>query len=443
MERVIRTLLAVTLPFGQLAWPGPASARPTMLRPEPDKAGLEEALAPLSPAAQALDRRLRETAPAGLEEPGFISQDPTRSEVLRNQYRTGVLATEAFVNQVLAPVREPLVASDELVVAPAAYRPSPLTAGGPPDRRGAIQAQGDYSVRVLLADGRLNAQEARSARAAVEALLRALPPETSDNEAVEQMLEVLRVATGVLDPLETVKQAANREALRHLPAMGERVSSDLARAMALGILGNGWDLASQPERERIVAEGFGVQAALDRVEPLARQLTDQEAYAIFVSALAESPNGPVLFLVDNAGEIVFDLPLIKLLAGQGRPVILVGKSLPHANDMTAEDLRQFLQAPPVREYLGAAARGRVSVIASGTAMTGLDLRRATPELIRAWQPAAIIYAKGQGMVETLRHAGSPLTRDVYHAVLVKDPAYFAAEPVQVQRGDPLFLRTAA
>lgn len=152
--------------------------------------------------------------------------------------------------------------------------------------------------------------------------------------------------------------------------------------------------------------------------------------------------------MDNAGEIIFDLPLLRLLLDRGYRVILAGKALPHANDMTAGDLRALLRRRQVREYLGEDRVRRIQVIASGAAMSGMDLRRATRPLIQAWQRATVIYAKGQGMVETLRYDPPPrrglkrLSRPVFHALQVKTPEYFR-EPVELRRGDALFVRTPA
>lgn len=50
MRRLFKAILLTVCALGQLAWPSPGSARTFQLRPEPDTAGLEEALAPQSAA---------------------------------------------------------------------------------------------------------------------------------------------------------------------------------------------------------------------------------------------------------------------------------------------------------------------------------------------------------------------------------------------------------
>lgn len=305
----------------------------------------------------------------------------------------------------------------------------------------------------------------RHAREAVETLLSRLDGEAvpgrrmremSDNEVMEMMLELVRVATGVADPYAQTgidprfktKRQMNEEALLHLDGMERAVrqSEDpLRAAINMGIIGNAIDFADAAQRRKLQDEGFDVARAIRGAADLPYRLDARDECA---AALRAAPHGKVLFLVDNAGEIIFDLPLLRLLLEQGREVVVGGKSLPHANDMTAEDLQELFADPRVRDDLGAARldAGQLHVIATGTCMTGCDLRRATPELVKAWREAAVVYAKGQGMVETLRYA--PLSRDIFHAVKVKATRYFhekdaAGNEIPLSAGDNLFLRTSA
>lgn len=258
--------------------------------------------------------------------------------------------------------------------------------------------------------------------------------EMADAEIVEMYCAIVRAITGVEDPYATVKQQYTTMALEQLPAMAHVVDTQTPDrrwdvAISLGILGNAMDFADPRQQCRMDGGGFDMSAELARAATL--------PYVEGLDARADLrrvPLGSVLFLADNAGEIVFDLPLIRLWQQEGRAVTVVGKSIPCYNDVTADDLRAFFTDTRVRDYLGRIP----TVLASGTQMIGVDLRRATPEFVEAWRAAAIVYAKGQGMVQTLRYA--PLLRDVFHAVQVKDPLYFH-EGVTLHPGDALFLHT--
>ena len=357
--------------------------------------------------------------------------------------RGNLLTPAAFVDQVLAPWRTPPVPPRGLVRPDAAYLPSSQRISPTIARRFRGLAW-DLIVRSTA-----DAGVRRQAMTAVETLLARVDGElvpgrpmreVADAEVVEIYCAIVRAVTGVRDPYAAVKRAYTAQALAHLPEIAAIVESAAEPAqrwqvaVSLGILGNAMDFADPLKRAQLETDGFDMRAELRRATAL-RYARGLDARAAFLAALRRAPRGDVLFLADNAGEIVFDLPLIRLWLAAGHPVTLVGKSVPCYNDVTADDLCALLQDRRVREYLG---RRPPRVMAGGTRTIGLDLRRATPPLVLAWRRAAIVYAKGQGMVQTLRYAA--LTRDVFHAVQVKDPAYFH-EGVRLRPGAACFLHT--
>jgi hypothetical protein len=95
----------------------------------------------------------------------------------------------------------------------------------------------------------------------------------------------------------------------------------------------------------------------------------------------------VLYLADNAGEVYFDLPLLKFLSKRTKVEYAV-KIEPIQNDVTAEDLRATGLELPAEVVLG-----------PGT--VGLYLDRASPEFRERFQQAGLVIAKGMGNYETL------------------------------------------
>jgi hypothetical protein len=99
--------------------------------------------------------------------------------------------------------------------------------------------------------------------------------------------------------------------------------------------------------------------------------------------------GKVLYLADNAGEVYFDLPLVKWMRKSAR-VVYVVKPEPVQNDLTLEDIsgtgleREFGQ-----------------VISTGTASPGVVLSLASAEFKREFESADLIFAKGMGHYEAL------------------------------------------
>ena len=389
---------------------------------------------------------------AGLEEPAFVSRDSERSAQLRSLL-TGNWLTSARVNQfiqaVLGPFQQESVPPLGLLKPGAVYSHT-FVRMGQKDTQEAVRRFG----LDLIGRSRVDERTRAAATRVLEVFL-SRPDERvvsgqrlqdlSDNEAIEMVLELLRVATGVQDPYARLKKEYNQNALHYLTVMQHAVrDSDhpLKTAISLGIIGNAIDFADAEQREKLQRGEFSIPAEIRRAENL-RFLVDKRDQ--FAWALKKSQRKELLFLVDNAGEIIFDLPLIRLLLHGGWEITVAGKSLPHANDMLATELEELFQKRRVLKYLGRTqVDERLKVIASGTAMTGLDLRRATPELVQAWRRASIIYAKGQGMIETLRY--NNLSKDVFHAVMVKNPAHFREVdaqglPLLLNRGDVLFLHT--
>jgi len=125
----------------------------------------------------------------------------------------------------------------------------------------------------------------------------------------------------------------------------------------------------------------------------------------------------VLFLADNAGEVFFDLPVVKWMAGFAR-VTYVVKESPVQDDTTLKDLRI------------AGLEGELDrVITTGTATPGVLLHLASDEFKREFAAADLILAKGMGYYETLSEF--PGDGRVLHCLMAK------CKPVADSIGVPL------
>jgi uncharacterized protein with ATP-grasp and redox domains len=97
----------------------------------------------------------------------------------------------------------------------------------------------------------------------------------------------------------------------------------------------------------------------------------------------------VLYLADNAGELYFDLPLVKWMKRFAR-VTYVVKPSPVQNDLTMGDVRSSgLEA----EF------GRV--MSTGVASPGFVFSLASAQFKREFQSADLVFAKGMGHYEAL------------------------------------------
>jgi hypothetical protein len=94
-------------------------------------------------------------------------------------------------------------------------------------------------------------------------------------------------------------------------------------------------------------------------------------------------------LLDNAGEVAFDVPLLSRLAGEGRELWLGVKGGSVLDDLTY----------PEAQRLGLSAYGEL--VSNGNRGVGTDLPLCTEDFLRRLHGSDLVLSKGQGNFETL------------------------------------------
>lgn len=192
----------------------------------------------------------------------------------------------------------------------------------------------------------------------------------------------LRELTGSNDPYRQAKTDQNLMALQLLPELEVMVAAakdPLETAMRLSMAGNVIDLGVN----RVVTASHvrrSVQHALS--EPFAGETKDLRQ----VVSKAKS----ILYLADNAGEIVFDRLLIEQLSPAR--VTLAVRGAPIINDATLADAR------------ATGLDTMVAVIDNGSDAPGTILDDCSETFLQCYHKADLIIAKGQGNYETLSDA---------------------------------------
>lgn len=181
------------------------------------------------------------------------------------------------------------------------------------------------------------------------------------------------------DPYRRIKKEQNRMAdllLKDLEGEIGKADDSLELAVRLAVAGNVIDLGalSQVDRE-------DVQGNLKRSvhEPLSGD------YELFARRVKEART--ILYLADNAGEIVFDRLLVKAL----RParVTVAVRGGPVINDATLEDARE------------AGLFDLAEVIDNGSDAPGTVLADCSEPFRALFDTVDMVIAKGQGNYETL------------------------------------------
>jgi uncharacterized protein with ATP-grasp and redox domains len=205
----------------------------------------------------------------------------------------------------------------------------------------------------------------------------------------------VRELTGQADPYLSIKEESNRLALALLPAWRERLQATenpRVAAVKLALAANVIDFGIKGD---LTAEQ--IPAALE--SSFAGSLKgDVEAFF----AAAERARD-ILFLADNAGELVFDRLLLELLPHHKITVVVKGG--PAINDALRADATV------------AGFDGWVEVIDTGCDGAGIELASCGPEFQRRFASASLILAKGQANYESLDGCG----QNIFFLFKVKCP----------------------
>ncbi|MBN2654012.1 MAG: DUF89 family protein [Nitrospirae bacterium] len=196
------------------------------------------------------------------------------------------------------------------------------------------------------------------------------------------------------DPFGKIKSEYNRLALGLYPelkAMVDKSPDPLWTAARIAIAGNIID--------------FGIFTSIDIEGTIKKALAEKIAvddYALFKQSVLESKEA--LYLLDNAGEVVFDRILIETLQLLDVKVTAVVKGSAVLNDVTMADADE--------SDLSSVCR----VIDNGSDAIGTILEMSSQEFIKEFDAAKCIISKGQGNFETLQgHNDLRLAgRDVYY-----------------------------
>ncbi len=180
------------------------------------------------------------------------------------------------------------------------------------------------------------------------------------------------------DPFEAIKSEYNQIALRLYPSLRKIVwenDDPLLTASRLAIAGNVID--------------FGIFTSVDIEGAIARALNGPlsvDDYEYFKPSILEAEK--VLYLLDNAGEAVFDRILIETIKSLGKEVTAVVKGSPVINDCTRTDAEET----GLTEVC--------EVIDNGSDGVGTILEWTSQDFRERYSHFPYVISKGQGNFET-------------------------------------------
>ena len=212
---------------------------------------------------------------------------------------------------------------------------------------------------------------------------------------------LVRKITSNDDPFKEIKDKSNRFVLALYPGLKKKIEDSddrLLTAVELAIAGNIIDygvknyLEVEKEIEEFLNQDFNINSKNNKV---------RFDYQDFKHAVDRADS--ILYLADNAGEVVFDKLLIEEM---GKKVIYAVKEKPIINDALMEDAH----ACGIQKI--------ARVISSGSDAPGTILDICSEEFLKVYNQAELIISKGQGNFEALNNQ---TTRPIFFLFKVKCP----------------------
>lgn len=217
-------------------------------------------------------------------------------------------------------------------------------------------------------------------------ILRELNWSSSPPFVAREIHNIIKVITKNPDPYAILKQKSNTIALS-LSKEFERILLEEPNAfeiaLKLSLAGNMIDFGARP------GEDINIR---NEIENMLNTTLNQKEVEFFKEKVYSAKK--ILFLGDNAGELVFDKFLIKQIGPE--KITYVVKATPIINDATIEDAK----ITGLIEL--------VKVIDNGGDYPGTVLENCSKEFLEEFETADLIISKGQGNFETLMEVEKPI-----------------------------------
>lgn len=239
-----------------------------------------------------------------------------------------------------------------------------------------------------------------------------------DRTPAEVASELLRHALKVLgerDPYSAEKERAAKKVskvARRFARMVEESEDRLLTAVKLAAAGNIIDL--------------GIQDTYDLRKTLRRVLREELAIN-HIDAFREAIERArtVMYLLDNAGEMFFDVFLLEELRRAGKEITCVARQSPILNDITVDDL------------ISLGFDRLFEIMSTGYDGLGIPLNQCSKAFRQRFDKTDLIVSKGQANFETLEDVGS----NIFFILVAKCAK--VASVLGVVQGQPVLFKGAS
>ncbi|MHA1637646.1 MAG: damage-control phosphatase ARMT1 family protein [Candidatus Thorarchaeota archaeon] len=238
-----------------------------------------------------------------------------------------------------------------------------------------------------------------------------------------ELYRKLYTETKSFDPYQDIKARSNEAASKALPSVENHVAEfsgfeRLHAAIAASIAGNIIDFNTA-----------GHAPNLDELDSIYREILT-EGFAIddskYLWRSLRSATGKLMYLADNVGETLFDIPLLKYIKELGWELTYVVKGKAMINDATRKDIESTI-IPELAE-----------VIDTGAWAHGVPMQWVSKEFLEAVSQSDLIISKGQANVETFPEIQLEMGVETYYITRAKCP--HISQALGAEKGDNLVIR---
>jgi damage-control phosphatase, subfamily I len=216
-------------------------------------------------------------------------------------------------------------------------------------------------------------------------------------EYAELIFSEFSKLTGIDDPYKEIKENSNIEAQKLIVGIEAELSkklSGLKKFIELAIVGNIIDYGAFKEVHigKFIDEALCASYFKFDIEELEKDLSEPKT---------------VLYIADNAGEIIFDRLLLEYLHSLGKNITVAVRGGPVINDVTVIDA-EFAKLNDFAE-----------IISTGSRIPGILLKQCSKGFVQNYMETDIVISKGQGNFETLCYMEKQKPKKLYHLFVVK------------------------
>ncbi|MHA2047814.1 MAG: damage-control phosphatase ARMT1 family protein [Candidatus Thorarchaeota archaeon] len=229
--------------------------------------------------------------------------------------------------------------------------------------------------------------------------------------------------TGVENPYKEIKRRSREAALTALPLIVNKIEEfqghDRFQAcLAASIAGNVIDFnvgEHRPDLDSLVEVFEGIRL---------KGFTIDDSDQLWESL--NSRSGRLLFLADNAGEVILDIPLLRLLKELRWEITFVVKGRAMINDATLEDV----QGTEIEEL--------TTVKDSGAWAHGVPIEFVSEEFLTLMKDSDLVISKGQANIESVPEIQEKTGVETYY--ITKAKCSHISRAINATIGDNVVIR---